>query len=123
MENHELFNSYENRMAPHREKFAKSEGIRFFTEGADEKSMRAFLTIWHGLGIYMTENVENWIRNSGEACREKGYEPVADQLCKHAAQEANHDEMMRDDFNYFLKDWNNEYNEKLNSDDILVFRN
>ena len=81
---------YEQWLAPARERFAASPGIRAIQASSDEVFLESFLLHFCALGTRMTEPVERWIRRAAERCASMGLTELARALKGHALAEAGH---------------------------------
>ena len=63
-----LFKQYSALVHPQRVEFLNSRGINYFMGHQNPRELLAFLLVWTGFSIKMTEKVENWIQRAGEKC-------------------------------------------------------
>jgi hypothetical protein len=87
MDRHE----YERLLAPARERFAVSPGVRAIESSEDAVFLESFLLHFTALGSRMTAPVERWIRCAAERCAALGLPELARALRGHARAEAGHD--------------------------------
>jgi hypothetical protein len=85
---------YEQFLAPARERFAVSPGVRAIESTSDDVFLELFLLHFCALGSQMTEPVERWIRRAAERCVTVGFPELARALKGHAQAEAGHHLMM-----------------------------
>jgi Acetyltransferase (GNAT) domain len=97
---------YEQWLAPARERFAASSGIRAIQASSDEAFLESFLLHFCALGTRMTEPVERWIRRAAERCASMGLTELARALKGHALAEAGHHRMMIADVKLLAARWN-----------------
>ncbi len=85
---------YERLLAPARERFAASPGVRAIQSSQDAAFLESFLLHFSALGSRMTAPVEGWICAAAERCAAIGLPELARALRGHARAEAGHDLMM-----------------------------
>jgi len=92
---------YEQALEPARRQFADDPAVRLIQDPTIGIShLEAFFIYWSALGVAMTEPVEGWIRQAGEACVRAGgpgLDELGSALQKHAKAEADHHLLMIDD--------------------------
>ncbi len=116
----ENFQNYNKLIHPQRVGLLTSLGLNYFMAHQNKKELHAFLLVWTGFSVRMTENVEQWILRAGESCETKKLTEVGAKLKYHAAQEANHDLMLVADLKVLLRKWNLIYNDTLTTEDIYA---
>jgi hypothetical protein len=97
---------YEQLLAPARERFAVSPGVRAIASTSDDVFLELFLLHFCALGSQMTEPVERWIRRAAERCVTVGFPVLARALKGHAQAEAGHHLMMIADVRSLAARWN-----------------
>src|SRR5258708_22114033 len=97
---------YERLLAPARERFAVSPGVRAIQSSQDELFLESFLLNFCALGSQMTAPVERWIRSAADRCAAIGLSELARALSAHARAEAGHDLMMIADARSLATRWN-----------------
>jgi hypothetical protein len=97
---------YEQCLAPARERFAASPGVRAIQASSDEAFLESFLPHFCAPGTRMTEPVERWIRRAAERCASTGLTELARALKGHALAEAGHHRMMIADVKLLAARWN-----------------
>ena len=75
---------YERLLAPARDCFAVSPGVRAIQSSWDEVFLELFLLHFCALGSRMTAPVESWIRGAAERCAALGLSDLAHALRGHA---------------------------------------
>lgn len=100
--------------------FMLSPGINYFMGEMDKKKLHAFLIVWTGLSIRMTERVESWIKSAGEKCLALGFKDVGDKLVYHASQESEHDLMLVEDLDFLVRKWNEMYGQNLTTSEVTA---
>lgn len=118
-EQSESFKKYNALIHPQRIDFMLSPGINTFMAQSTPKKLHAFLLVWTGFSIKMTEKVESWISRAGESCETMNYNEVGNRLKYHANQEAGHDLMLVADLKVLIQKWNTLYNDNITEDDIF----
>jgi hypothetical protein len=81
---------YERLLAPARERFAGSPGVRAIQSNRDAAFLESFLLHFSALGSRMTAPVEHWISRAAERCATIGLPEMARALRGHARAEAGH---------------------------------
>jgi hypothetical protein len=97
---------YEQLLAPARERFAVSPGVRAIESTSDDVFLELFLLHFCALWSQMTEPVERWIRRAAERCVTVGFPELARALKGHAQAEAGHHLMMIADVRSLAARWN-----------------
>jgi hypothetical protein len=97
---------YERLLAPARDCFAVSPGVRAIQSSRDEVFLESFLLHFCALGSRMTAPVEGWIRGAAERCAALGLSDLAHALRGHARAEAGHHLMMIADARSLAARWN-----------------
>jgi hypothetical protein len=97
---------YERLLAPARERFAVSSGVRAIQSNQDDAFLESFLLHYCTLGVQMTAPVEHWIRGAAERCATLGLPELARSLNGHARAEAGHHLMMIADAKSLAARWN-----------------
>jgi hypothetical protein len=75
---------YERLLAPARERFAVSPGVRAIQSSQDAAFLESFLLHFSALGSRMTAPVERWIGAAAERCAAIGFPELARALRGHA---------------------------------------
>src|SRR5215510_1997519 len=102
-----LLEEYEQLLAPARERFATSPGLKLLQSPAvDPVMVELFLLYFCAIGSRMTEPVESWLRRSAARCETLGLAGLARALAKHARAEAGHHLMMIADVRSLIAFWN-----------------
>lgn len=115
----EQFTKYNELAQPERAHLLKSAGINHFMTETSHKKLHAYLLAWTCFSIKMTEQVESWITRSGESCQKKNFNLVGERLKYHASQEAEHDNLLKNDLKFLIQKWNDYYSDQLTEADIL----
>jgi hypothetical protein len=110
---------YERLLAPARERFAVSPGVRAIQSSRDAAFLESFLLHFSALGSRMTAPVERWIRRAAERCAVIGLPELARALRGHARAEAGHDLMMIADARSLAARWNSHRNPPIDADILL----
>ena len=110
---------YERLLAPARERFAASPGVRAIQSSQDAAFLESFLLHFSALGSKMTAPVEGWIRAAAERCAAIGLPELARALRGHARAEAGHDLMMIADARSLAARWNSRRNPPIDVDLLL----
>jgi N-acyl-L-homoserine lactone synthetase len=97
---------YERLLAPARDSFAVSPGVRAIQSSHDEVFLESFLLHFCALGSRMTAPVEGWIRGAADRCAALGLSDLARALHSHARAEAGHHLMMIADARSLAARWN-----------------
>ena len=87
---------------------------------ADPIFIELFLIYYNALGVSMTEPVESWICRAGERCKQIGFIDLGASLCVHATHEAGHHEMMINDTQHLVEQWNKKHSFQLDAQEILA---
>jgi len=116
---HNSLDKYEQWLAPARERFAASSGIRAIEASSDEVFLESFLLHFCALGTRMTEPVERWIRRAAERCAAMGLTELARALRRHALAEAGHHRMMMADVKSLAARWNARRTPSVNAEELL----
>lgn len=115
-----LLDEYENLLAPARERFAGSPGVKLLlSPTVDAVLMEAFLLHFCAIGARMTQPVEGWLHRSAERCRLLGLLDIARALNQHARAESGHHLMMIADVRSLTTRWNACHRPLINADEIL----
>jgi Acetyltransferase (GNAT) domain len=110
---------YERLLAPARERFAVSHGVRAIQSSEDAVFLESFLLHFSALGSRMTAPVERWIRCAAERCGALGLPELARALRGHARAEAGHDLMMIADARSLAAHWNSHRKPSVDADILL----
>ena len=110
---------YEQLLAPARERFAASPGIRAIQASSDEVFLESFLLHFCSLGTRMTEPVERWICRAAERCASMGLTELARSLRRHALAEAGHHRMMIADVKSLATRWNGRRKPLVDAEELL----
>jgi hypothetical protein len=110
---------YEQLLAPARERFAASSGIRAIQASSDEVFLESFLLHFCALGTRMTEPVERWICRAAERCASMGLTELARALRGHARAEAGHHRMMIADVKSLAARWNSRRKPSVDAEELL----
>ncbi|HWZ71537.1 MAG TPA: hypothetical protein VN326_08680, partial [Casimicrobiaceae bacterium] len=110
---------YEQLLAPARERFAASPGIRAIQASSDEVFLESFLLHFCALGTRMTEPVERWICRAAERCASMGLTELARALWGHAQAEAGHHRMMIADVKSLAARWNGRRKPSVDAEELL----
>jgi hypothetical protein len=110
---------YERLLAPAREQFAVSLGVRTIESTSDDVFLELFLLHFCALGSQMTEPVEGWIRRAAERCVTIGLPELARALKGHARAEAGHHLMMIADVRSLAAHWNARREPAVDADELL----
>ena len=116
---HVGLDEYERLLAPARERFAASPGVRAIESAQDEIFLESFLLHFCALGSRMTEPVERWILSAAERCAMIGLPELARALAAHARAEAGHHLMMIADVKALSARWNARGKPLVNADQLL----
>ena len=83
--------SYNQLLAPARERFETSPGLNAIRSTNDPRMLEAFLLYFCAIGAQMTEPVETWIRRAADRCAVLGLSDLAEAFSpRHAHAEAGH---------------------------------
>src|SRR5882724_3609660 len=116
-----LFQEYEVRMEPARNRFAASPTLAAVTAADIEPLLlELFLLNFAAIGVRMTEPVEGWIRRASQRCEELGDVDLGRALRGHAAAEAGHHLMMIRDTRALVDRLNARYATPLDADRLLA---
>ena len=110
---------YERLLAPARERFSVSPGVRAIQSSRDDAFLEAFLLHFCALGSRMTAPVERWICGAAERCAAIGLSELARALAGHARAEAGHDLMMIADARRLAARWNGRRKPSVDADILL----
>jgi hypothetical protein len=110
---------YERLLAPARERFSVSPGVRAIQSSRDDAFLEAFLLHFCALGSRMTAPVERWICGAAERCAAIGLSELARALGGHARAEAGHDLMMIADARRLAARWNGRRKPSVDADILL----
>jgi hypothetical protein len=97
---------YENLLAPARQRFAESFGVRALQSNGDAAVCELFLIFFCALGVRMTRPVGDWIQRAAARCTAIGFSELGRALKRHASAEANHHLLMIDDLRSLVARWN-----------------
>lgn len=106
-------------LAPAREQFETSPGLRAIRSSNDPRFLEAFLLYFCAIGAQMTEPVEGWIRRAADRCSVLGLPELAEALTRHARAEAGHHLMMIADLRSLAGHWNARYSPAVDPDTLL----
>jgi hypothetical protein len=110
---------YDLLIAPARQRFAGSPGIRrMVSADIDPRTMAAFLLHFSALSVPITEPVEDWIRRAGERCDALGLVEIGSALRAHSKAEAAHHQYHVDDFGSLIDFWNTRWTPQVEGDAI-----
>jgi len=110
---------YEDLLAPARERFAQSFGVRALESNRDAALCELFLMYFCALGVYMTKPVEDWIKRAATHCTSMGLFHVGRALRLHAAAEADHHLLMIADLRSLASRWNVRHAFPIDADALL----
>jgi hypothetical protein len=110
---------YEHLLAPARERFAASPGLKVIQSSLDAVFLESFLMHFCAMGLRMTEPVEGWIRRAAERCTALGLSELAWSLIQHAQSEAGHHLMMIADVRSLAARWNARHKPSVDADELL----
>jgi hypothetical protein len=110
---------YEQLVAPARERFAESPGIRAISSTSDSIFLDLFLLHFCALGSQMTEPVERWIRHAAERCAGMGLSDLAFGLRGHAQVETGHQLLMIADVRSLAARWNARHKHPIDASQLL----
>jgi hypothetical protein len=113
---------YEQLLAPARERFAVSPGVRAIESTSDDVFLELFLLHFCALGSQMTEPVERWIRRAAERCVTVGFSELARALKGHSQAEAGHHLMMIADVRSLAARWNACRKPSVDAGELLDFK-
>lgn len=113
------FSEYDQLLAPARERFAVSFGVRAVKSSSDDVFLESFLLHFCALGSQMTEPVEGWIRRAAERCATIGFPNLACALKGHAQAESGHHLMMIADVRSLAARWNVCRKPSVDADELL----
>src|ERR1700730_6100988 len=97
---------YEDLLAPARERFDESFGVRSLQSNKEAAFVELFLIYFCALGVHMTKPVEGWIRRAAARCTSMGLLQLGRALGLHAAAEADHHLLMIADLQSLATRWN-----------------
>lgn len=113
--------TYELELSKARDAFIKRPALlEVLSPDANPVFVELFLIAFNGLGVYMTEPVEQWIRQAGEKCKQSGFVELGDSLCLYANDEAEHHKMMIKDTQTLVAHWNAKHPFKLDAQEMLT---
>ena len=112
---------YELELSKARDAFIKRPALlEVLSPDIDPVFVELFLISFNGLGVYMTQPVDQWISQAGERCKQIGFVELGDSLCLHATHEAGHDQMMINDTHTLFAHWNAKHSFKLDAQEMLT---
>ena len=112
---------YELELSKVRDAFIKRPALlEVLSPDIDPVFVELFLIYFNGLGVYMTQPVDQWISQAGERCKQIGFVELGDSLCLHATHEAGHDQMMINDTQTLVAHWNAKHSFKLDAQEMLT---
>lgn len=111
--------TYNQLLAPARERFETSPGLNAIRSTNDPRMLEAFLLYFCAIGAQMTEPVETWIRRAADRCAALGLLELAQALTRHARAEAGHHLMMIADLRSLADHWNLRYTPPVDADELL----
>jgi hypothetical protein len=111
--------SYNQLLAPARERFETSPGLNAIRSTNDPRMLEAFLLYFCAIGAQMTEPVETWIRRAADRCAVLGLSELAEALTRHARAEAGHHLMMIADLRSLAGHWNLRHTPPVEADELL----
>ena len=109
---------YHDGMSKYRAEFHEKNAFGPLLKSDDKREILSFFIYFSGLGIKMTEPVEDWIERAGKKCKEIGLEKIGKKLERHAAQEAGHHNMMIEDLEALSLYWNEFNSVKIQPDEV-----
>lgn len=112
------FFQYNQLVHKERSRFIGRPGLRFFVSEQDQKKIHAFMILWTGYSIRMTEQVESWIQRAGQSTQKLGLNEIGQHLSRHAEHEANHDQMLVQDLEALVQLWNKKYLGSMSSHEV-----
>lgn len=110
---------YNQFLAPARERFEASFGLKALRANNDPRLMEAFLLHFCAIGAQMTEPVESWIRRAGRRCTDLGLTELGEALAQHARAEAGHHLMVIADLRSLARHWNSRHTPRVDADELL----
>ena len=110
---------YEDLLAPARERFGDSFGVRTLQSMRDVAFAELFLMYFCALGVHMTKPVEGWIRRAAARCTSMGFTQLGRELALHASAEADHHLLMIADLRSLAARWNASYAPPVDADALL----
>jgi hypothetical protein len=110
---------YEDLLAPARERFGDSFGVRTLQSMRDVAFAELFLMYFCALGVHMTKPVEGWIRRAATRCTSMGFTQLGRELALHASAEADHHLLMIADLRSLAARWNASYAPPVDADALL----
>jgi hypothetical protein len=110
---------YDRPLAPARERFAVSPGVRAIQSSQDAAFLESFLLHFSALGSWMTAPVERWIRCAAERYAAIELPALAHALSSHARAEADYHLMMIADARSLAARWNAFRNPSVDADILL----
>ena len=111
--------SYNQLLAPARQRFETSPGLNTLRSSNDPRLLEAFLLYFCAIGAQMTEPVESWIRRAANRCAALGLSNLAEALTRHARAEAGHHLMMIADLRSLAGHWNSRHTPPVDPDELL----
>jgi len=111
--------SYNQLLAPARQRFETSSGLNTLRSGNDPRLLEAFLLYFCAIGAQMTEPVESWIRRAASRCAALGLSDLAEALTRHARAEAGHHLMMIADLRSLAGHWNSRHMPRVDAEEML----
>jgi hypothetical protein len=111
--------TYNQLLAPARERFEASRGLNAIRSNNDPRFLEAFLLYFCAIGAQMTEPVESWIRRAASRCKALGLTDLAEALNRHAQAEAGHHLMMIADLRSLVGHWNARHTSSVDADELL----
>jgi hypothetical protein len=110
---------YETLLAPARQRFDESFGVRSLQAMEDAARAELFLMYFCALGAHMTRPVEGWIRRAAIRCVQLGFTRVGRALALHAPAEADHHLLMIADLRSLAVRWNATRAPAVDADEML----
>lgn len=111
--------TYNQLLAPARERFETSPGLNAIRSTNDPQMLEAFLLYFCAIGAQMTEPVETWIGRAADRCATLGLSELGAALTRHARAEAGHHLMMIADLRSLADHWNLRYTPAVDADELL----
>jgi hypothetical protein len=115
-----LLKDYEEQIQGARDAFSASKTMRhLFNKDINKKKLHLFLIYFAGVGVAITQPVEDWIRRAGNRCSEHGLIELGEALCQHAKDEADHHCMHLQDVQLLAQRWNIEYSGTIDFKEVV----
>ena len=111
--------TYDQLLAPARQRFETSPGLNALRSSNDPRLLEAFLLYFCAIGAQMTEPVESWIRRAASRCAALGLSDLAEALTRHARAEAGHHLMMIADLRSLVAHWNSRHIPPVDAEELM----